>query len=102
MDFWTDHSVMYIIGLVVIPRLMLVYMGLIPPGQVPPILGFMLVPRMFLASLLTTTYGHTNPALIVVCWILAIVFDLIGIVFKFAMMGKTQAEMNAFMLKMQQ
>ena len=78
MGFWDDHTVMWIVGLVFTPRLMLLYFGIIKPGLIPPILGFFFIPRMFLASVLTTVYGESNPVLIVVVWILAIIIDLAG------------------------
>jgi len=82
MGFWDDHTVMWIVGLVFTPRLMLLYFGIIKPGLIPPILGFFFVPRMFLASVLTAVYGETNPILIVIAWILAIIIDIVGNVVK--------------------
>ena len=76
---------MFVIGLIVMPRLMLLYYGFIPAQAVPPILGFLFVPRMFLASIISSMYGNTNPGLVAVCWILAVIFDLIGIAYKIAM-----------------
>ena len=87
MDFWTSHSIMFVIGLIVAPRVVLLYFGSIQPLQIPPILGFMFVPRMFLASLMTTAWFDTNTMLVVICWIIAIVLDVIGLIMRFAMVG---------------
>lgn len=95
MDFWTDHSVMFIVGMVVIPRMMIIYLGMITPLQVPPILGMIFCPRIFMMGILTPIYNGSNPALIVVMWILAVTIDIIGFIFKSSMamqMQKTAVE----------
>lgn len=86
MNFWNEHSVMFIIGMVVMPRMMLIYYGMITPLQVPPILGMIFCPRIFMIGILTTIYNDQNSALIVVLWILAVILDIIGFIFK-SMMG---------------
>ena len=85
MDFWTDHSVMFIVGLIAIPRMMLIYLGMITPLQIPPILGLIFCPRIFMVGILTPIYNGQNPTLIVVLWIIAIIFDVIGFCVKSAM-----------------
>jgi hypothetical protein len=89
VDFWDQHTVMFVIGLILWPRALLIYFGFIPPMSIPPILGMAFVPRMFLAGTLTPMYWATNPILIVICWILAIVVDVWGIIMKL----KFQSEM---------
>jgi hypothetical protein len=36
MDFWTQHDISFVIGLVLFPRITLLYFGLIPAMQVFP------------------------------------------------------------------
>lgn len=82
MDFWNQHSIWFLIGLIAWPRILLMYFGFIPAGSLEPILGLIFVPRLFLAGTLTPMYWDTNPILIVICWIFAIIFDIMGIVMK--------------------
>ena len=44
MDFWSEHGIMFVIGLVLWPRMLLIYFGLIPAMSIPPILGLIFVP----------------------------------------------------------
>ncbi|MEK9173198.1 MAG: hypothetical protein AAB594_01315 [Patescibacteria group bacterium] len=95
MDFWSEHGIMFVIGLVLWPRMLLIYFGLIPAMSIPPILGLIFVPRMLLVSILTPAYWDTNSILISICWVLAVILDIIGIIFKFvaqAMMLKHLSE----------
>ena len=82
MDFWIQHSIWFILGLLLWPRMLLIYFGLIPTMSVPPILGMLMVPRMFLAGILTPMYWETNPILISICWILAVICDVCGLIMK--------------------
>jgi hypothetical protein len=95
MNFWNEHSVMFIVAMVVMPRMMLIYYGMITPLQVPPILGLIFCPRIFMMGILTTAYNGQNPTLIVILWILAVILDIIGFIVKSAMgvqMQKTAME----------
>ena len=92
MDFWNQHTVLFVIGLILWPRILLLYFGFIPPMHIPPILGMLFVPRIFLTGILTATYWNTNPILIVICWILAIVIDVIGLIIKTGSSLKMQQE----------
>ena len=82
MNFWTDHSVMFIIGIIVMPRMMLIYLGMIQPLQIPPILGMIFCPRIFMVGILTPIYSDQNQVLVVVMWLIAVVFDVVGFIVK--------------------
>lgn len=94
MDFWQQHTVMFILGLVVCPRILLLWLGLIPPMQIPPILGLVFVPRMLLASYLTTAYFDTNLVVVGVSWVLAVGLDVIGFFFKASLQGLVMKNMQ--------
>jgi len=89
VNFWNQHTVLFVIGLVLWPRMLLIYFGLLPPMTIPPILGMIFVPRLFLAGTMTAMYWDTNPILVTICWIMAGVLDLPAI----AMKWKFQSEM---------
>ena len=85
MELWNDHGIIFLIGLLCWPRLMLIYYGLIPIQSISAILEFSFIPRIFLVSILSPFYYSANPTLISVYWILAIILDIVGIIFKFKM-----------------
>lgn len=82
MDFWNDHTIWFVIGIIVWPRVLLLYFGLIPPIQIPPILGFLFIPRIYLVSLISPIYWDHNSTLIVICWVLAILIDVASVIIK--------------------
>ncbi|MBN2094167.1 MAG: hypothetical protein JW740_02250 [Candidatus Zambryskibacteria bacterium] len=94
MDFWDQHSIMFVIGVILMPRLMLIYHGVITPMEISPILGWIFVPRMFWASTLTSVYGDSNHTLIVIVWILAVVIDIIGFFTKASIGAKMMKTMS--------
>jgi len=89
VDFWAQHSILFVIGLILWPRILLIYFGFIAPMSIPPILGMVFVPRMFLTGILTPMYWEVNPILIVICWILSVIIDVVAIIVKL----KIQSEM---------
>lgn len=94
MDFWDQHTVLFVIGLILWPRMLLIYFGFIPPMSIPPILGLLFVPRMFLAGVLTPMYWGMNPTLIVICWILAVALDVVGIAIKFKFQSEALSDLR--------
>lgn len=75
MDFWDQHSIIFVIGLIFWPRMLLLYFGHIPPMSIPPLFGLTLIPRMFMVSIMTAVYWSTNPILVSICWLLAVPID---------------------------
>ncbi len=100
MDFWTDYSALFFLGFIFIPRLMLIYYGSIPAFSVGSIIEMMFIPRIFMAGLIAPIYWDSNPKTVVAIWVIAIVGDLVGNIFKFrlsATMWRIQKEqMNYF------
>ena len=82
-EFWSVYGIMFIIGLVFWPRVLLLYYGAIQPQSIDPILGIMFVPRMFLASILSAGFGNTNHILVVVCQIIAGIIDVSALIIKY-------------------
>lgn len=89
VNFWTDHSILFFLALILIPRLSLIYFGLIAPLSVSPIVGMMFVPRIMLAISFSAMYGVTNPTLIIFIWVIAIVGDIVDFIIKFSQMKMT-------------
>jgi hypothetical protein len=85
MEFWSQHGLVFLIGMLLWPRMMMIYYGSIPPQSISSILEFALIPRIFLASILTPIYYDTNPTMISIYWILAVIMDVMSIIFKFKM-----------------
>jgi hypothetical protein len=77
VDFWTDHSFLFILGLIFIPRMMLIYFGLITPFSVSAILGATFVPRIMLMTLFSAVYCGSNPTTMIIFWIIAIIVDIV-------------------------
>ena len=70
MDFWSVHSVFFILFMFFFPRLTMFFMCSLT-GYSHPILfwvGFFLTPRLLIAILATTFYGETNPVLVIFAW----------------------------------
>lgn len=95
MDFWNQHDIWFVIGLILWPRVLLIYFGLIPPMSIPPILGMTLIPRLSLAGIMTSTYWETNPTLVVICWIMAIVCDIWALSIKWRIQKMAYQAMTA-------
>lgn len=77
LDFWNDHSILFFLALIFIPRMTMIYMGLVTPYSVGAIIGLSFVPRMMIASSFTAIYGTSNPTMIVILWIIAVVGDIV-------------------------
>jgi hypothetical protein len=70
MDFWSVHSVFFIVFMFLFPRLTMFFMCSLT-GYAHPILfwvGFFLTPRLLIAILATTFYWETNPVLVTFAW----------------------------------
>ena len=94
MDFWNDHTILFVIGLIICPRILLLYFGHIPPFSLSHIFGFIVIPRILLTGIITPIYWDANSILIIICWILAIVCDIIGIIFRIILGVKAQEIMS--------
>jgi len=88
VDFWTDHSIFFFLALIFIPRLSMVYFGMIASLSVGAIAGWTFVPRITMAIAFSGMYYDNNPTLIVFFWIIAVISDIVDFILKF-----TQARM---------
>lgn len=86
MDFWDAHGIFFIIGIIFWPRMLMLYFGMIAPMQIDAIVGWALVPRIYSMSLISHVYYDKNPTLITICWVLAIVAEIISIIGRFKFM----------------
>ena len=99
MEFLANNLFLVLIGLILWPRLLLLYTGLVPSASIPPLFGFTLVPRLYLAFTLSA-FWDANPFFVVVCWIAAIILDVTALVVKYNMlrgMREAQAETLAYL-----
>jgi hypothetical protein len=71
VDFWSVHSVWFLIFLFFFPRLTLVFSH-VATGGVFWWLGWVFAPRVLVAVLATSHYWHTNPILCVLAWLWAL------------------------------
>ena len=70
IDFWSVHSVFFLIAMLFFPRLTLLFLTAWGGGWWW--VGLIFAPRFMAAILATVYYWHTNPALVVICWLGAI------------------------------
>ena len=93
LDFWNDHTILFVFGLIFIPRMMLLYFGCIAPFSINPILGMIFIPRIMLINVFSAMYYDNNPKTMIVFWIIAILGDIIDtIVLKGSMTWNIQKQ----------
>ena len=96
MDFWNDHSIFFFLALIFIPRLSMVYFGMIAQSSVGAIAGWIFVPRITMAIVFSGMYYDNNPTLIVFFWIIAVISDIVDFILKFTQVRMTYiAQMQA-------
>lgn len=71
IDFFQKHNVFFLIFITIFPRLTLLFSS-VPFGGIFWWLGFFFMPRLLVAVLATIAYGHTNPLLVGIAWVVAI------------------------------
>lgn len=72
MDFWQVHGWLFLVGVTLFPRLTMLFAVTAPFG-ILAWLGWLFVPHLTVAALATSYYWHTNPALCVIAWLVAVV-----------------------------
>jgi hypothetical protein len=73
VDFWTVHSILFILVMFFFPRLTMLFSGIAFAIGGPLFwIGWLLVPRLTVAILATSIYWSTNPILCVLTWIWAL------------------------------
>lgn len=74
MDFWSVHSIWFIVFMFLFPRLTMLFMGICFYPFAHPILfwiGWFIGPRYIVAILATSVYWDTNPVLCFMAWMAA-------------------------------
>lgn len=73
-----DITFLLFLGLIFLPRFVLLWVGCVTSGSFGAIMAFSFVPRIMICSHLSSYYGQNAPASLVVFWIFAVVLDIIG------------------------
>ena len=68
-NFWTNHTIIFLIGLVLFPRFTLLFSG--ASNSILFWLGWFFLPRITVAVLATIFYSSTNPILVILSWVFA-------------------------------
>lgn len=71
VDFYQKHGVFFLVFITIFPRMTLLFSS-VASGGILWWVGFVFCPRILVASLATVAYFHTNPALVVMSWIVAL------------------------------
>lgn len=69
MDFWTEHSIFFLLGLMAFPRITLLFFAATPFGWLAWV-GWLVAPH-FLVAILSLPYWDENPVLVIGAWIMA-------------------------------
>lgn len=74
MDYWDSHGILFLIGLVVFPRLTLLFSGAagIYFSGLVWWLGWLFLPRFAAALIGSLVYWETNPILVMGSWLVAL------------------------------
>ena len=67
--YWTNNSLIYLIGLVLFPRFSLLFCNV--SGNIIFWLGWLFLPRITVAFLATIYYWNSNPFLVILSWLFA-------------------------------
>jgi len=90
---------MFFLGVLFMPRIMMLWLGAVQPGSVQAILGFSFAPRIMICLLLAAA-SDSNSGGLIILWLFAIVLDIAGLIFKSKMahtMWQAQKEAMAMM-----
>ena len=101
-DFWNCYGWLFVVGLIFWPRVLLLFYGAIKPHSLAPIFGLIFFPRIFLATLLSANFWDTNQVIVTICWIIAVIIDVIALIIKTHMqrcMFRAAKETREAMLK---
>ncbi len=70
-SYWDAHGLLLLVGLALLPRLTLL-LSSIATGGLLWWAGWLVAPRVLIASLATISYFESNPLLVVVAWLIAL------------------------------
>ena len=69
MNIWEIHSIWFLLGCAIFPRITLLFFSLTPFGWLAWI-GWLFTPHL-LVAFLSLSFWSENPALVILAWILA-------------------------------
>lgn len=69
MNFWDNHSVWFLLGAMVFPRITLLFFSVTPFGWLAW-LGWLITPHL-LVAILSLPYWSENPVLVIGAWLMA-------------------------------
>jgi hypothetical protein len=76
IDYFTKHGWFFLISVAIFPRLTLLVsallVGSVELGGLVWWLGFLIAPRILVATLATAAYWNTNPVLVIFSWLIAL------------------------------
>jgi len=76
VDYWIRHGWMFLFFIAIFPRLTLLFswllFGSILPGGIVWWASFFFAPRLLVAVLATLSYWKTNPALVIMAWLIGL------------------------------
>jgi hypothetical protein len=72
MDFWSNHTILFLVGCALFPRITLLFFSSISFGFWT-ILGWIFAPHLLVAILATMLYWGSNPILVIIAWFFALV-----------------------------
>ena len=70
MNFWDYHGIIFIIGITFFPRLTMLLATTVSFGFFA-VLGWIFTPHLLVAIYATMYYGHSNPLLCIIAWVVA-------------------------------
>jgi hypothetical protein len=71
INFFDHHGLFFLIFITIFPRLTLLFSSVASGGLIWWI-GFIICPRILVASLATVSYFHTNPVLVIISWVITL------------------------------
>ena len=91
----SEITFLFFLGIIFIPRIMMLWIGAIQSGAVSPIAGFFVLPRIMICTLISaSSEGSTSSGLFFlwIIWILSTILDIISIL-GFTFRGKLPRKM---------
>jgi hypothetical protein len=70
-NYWDAHGLLLLVGLAILPRITLLVSS-IATGGLLWWLGWLVAPRILIATLATISYFEANPLLVVITWLIAL------------------------------
>tara|TARA_B100000029_G_C17231910_1_gene835682 strand:+ start:322 stop:633 length:312 start_codon:yes stop_codon:yes gene_type:complete len=69
-DFWSNHNIIFLIGLTLFPRISLFFCNI--NFSIFTLFGWLIIPRITIAVFATIYYLNSNPILVLLSWFFAL------------------------------